>query len=146
MNSESGSSLGKPQFGWLKIIGALTVLWLTAKIIGAILSPGMLILGLVLWLVVRSQRNRAHKAAKPVVHFVPTSMTFPFPNSQPMQPTAPAGYWMPVAAPAPTTVVHSFHPQPGHLATSGQPSQVLDVRTQAEREIEDYVQKSWPNV
>ncbi len=134
MNSFSGNTAGKPQFSWLKVIGALAVLWLTAKVIGAILSPGMLLLGLVVWLVVRSQRNKAQKAAKPVVHFVPTAMTFPFaasqpmPYAQPVQPVPPAGYWMPSPSPSPS------------------PSPVLDERTLAEREIEEYVQRSWPNV
>ncbi len=127
MNSFSDSPIGKPRFSWLKVIGALAVLWLTAKVIGALLSPGMVALGLVLWLIVRSHRR---KAQKPVVHFVPTATAFPFPPAAPMSspmsvssPVPPAGYWMPTSAP-----------------------QVFDVRTQAEREIEDYVQHSWPNV
>jgi hypothetical protein len=120
MNSFSDSPVGKPQFNWLKVIGALAVLWLTAKVIGALLSPGMVALGIVLWLIVRSHRR---KAQKPVVHFVPTATTFPFPPAAPMSsPVPPAGYWMPTSAP-----------------------RVFDVRTQAEREIEDYVQQTWPN-
>jgi hypothetical protein len=149
MNSFNDHTPGKVQFSWLKVIGALAVLWLTAKVIGAVLSPGFLILALVIWLIVRSQRN---KTPKPVVHFVPASGHFAGPaahHSAPVQygaPVPPAGYWMPQPSAANPTVVHAFVARPTSPTPQAASAPILDVRTQAEREIEEYVQSSWPNV
>ena len=149
MNSFNDRTPGKAQFSWLKVIGALALLWLTAKVIGAILSPGLLVLALVIWLIVRSQRN---KAPKPVVHFVPASGHFAGSAARHGAqhhygtPMPPAGYWMPQPSPASSTLMHSFVPRPGSSTAQVVPTPILDVRTQAEREIEDYVQSTWPNL
>ncbi len=134
----------------LKALGALLVLWAAAKVIGWLLSPGLILLAVALWLVVRSQR----KAQKPqqVNYFVPQATawqgqphvqamnhqagpTYTNYSTSPAQ-SAPSGYWMPTAAP--TGASASVPP------TVSAP--ILDHRTQAERDIEDYVERSWPNV
>jgi beta-lactamase regulating signal transducer with metallopeptidase domain len=51
---------------WLKAIGAIVVLWAAAKIIGSILTPGMVLLAIALWLIVRANKKR--KAQPQPIH------------------------------------------------------------------------------
>jgi hypothetical protein len=136
---------------WLKAIGAIVVLWAAAKIIGSILTPGMVLLAIALWLIVRANKKRK---AQPQLQFVPAqSNQFTSPDyfaAQPVYPQAmypqpvsqpPRGYWMPTAAnPAgrPT--------QMPVMQAPIVPTHIVDTRTAAEREIEDYVEQAWPHV
>jgi hypothetical protein len=122
---------------WLKVIGALFVLYISAKIIGAVLSPGMVFLGIALWLVVRSHNKRQ---SKPVMQYVPAHSphhSTPAYSAPVYVPQPPRGYWMPTAAPqyAPT-----------QRAAAPLAAAIIDTRTDAEREIETYVEHAWPHV
>jgi hypothetical protein len=151
----------------LKVLGALVVLWAAAKVLGWLLSPGFILLAIALWFVVRSQR----KAQKPpaMAYFTPAPMA-PWQaqptwqgqaNVQAMNPVNPMYAYQPHAyqphpggmqAPQPP-VPGMYMPAPATTAPMSYPvspapgeAKILDHRTQAEREIEDFVERSWPNV
>jgi hypothetical protein len=175
--NSSKTPTSSSQFNWLKVIGALTVLWLAAKIIGTLLSPGVIALAIVVWLIVRSQRNKANK---PVAQFVPMgapvyqagvgapAMWSPAPAGFPVS-SAPAAHSQfglvpfgvgPVpfssnmAPQTTTTMTPTITPTMAPTVTLPLPARpvpavgapVFDERSAAEREIEEFVQRSWPNV
>ncbi len=146
----------------LKVLGALVVLWAAAKVLGWLLSPGFILLAIALWFVVRSQR----KAQKPpaMAYFTPAPAA-PWqaqptwqaqttwqgqPNVQAMTPNPMYAYQPQaggVQAPQPQ-VPGMFMPAPASTSSPASfgEAKILDHRTQAEREIEDFVERSWPNV
>jgi hypothetical protein len=154
----------------LKLLGALVVLWAGAKIIGWLLSPGLILLAVALWLVVRSQR-KAQKPAK-VAHFssAPSASWQPQPQygTDPSgshvrhsinpawqgQPHVQAMHMPQYAQPQyvqpqyvqPQYAQPQYGQQPPQYAYQTPAAKILDHRTQAEREIEDFVERSWPNV
>jgi hypothetical protein len=141
MSNSSGSSRSHHVDRWLKVIGAMAVLYFAAKVIGAVLSPGMVFFAIALWLVVRSHNKRQ---PKPVMHILPTAAMY--------APQPPRGYWMPTAAPqygAPRYAAAQPMPQAASFVPSSAPSSVapiIDTRSDAEREIESYVEQAWPHV
>jgi hypothetical protein len=140
----------------LKLIGLAVVVWVAARIIGWLISPGFILLAIALWLIVRSQRNKKQQPAQltwvpqPTHPVPPVGWTYPYASS-PVPPSPPRGYWAPTV---PVPPAMSYTPQPVPYgstvvmpAPAGQPLRPFtDLRTPAEREIEDYVERSWPNV
>jgi hypothetical protein len=161
----------------LKALGFLFALWIAARIIGWLISPGVVLLAIALWLIVRSQRKRAAKpqalawvpSQTGIVQpgpFAPTAYastpyaSAPYPTTQTWTPTPaapvfftpvsapmpPRGYWAPTQPGAVMTAPSPVVDLSSTPSRTTAPSSYTDIRTPAEREIEDFVERSWPNV
>jgi hypothetical protein len=175
----------------LKVLGLVLAIWIAARVIGWLFSPGLLLLAIAIWLIVRSQRNRKQPVAFVPAPMMPLAGPLAGPPAGPLAspmsgpvagpvywqgaPVPPKGYWMPTAPVAMAPMPYPAHPYPAHpyaptpyapnqyaptqyapaqqvvpagwTPPAGQPVATFDdPRTPAEREIEEYVERSWPNV
>jgi hypothetical protein len=186
----------------LKVLGLVLAIWIAARVVGWLFSPGLLLVALAIWLIVRSQRNEKQQVVYQPAPFAQASNQFtspfagpmvtplaapmaapaPMPGPMPAGVVPPKGYWAPTrpakgsplqfvpAGYAPVAYAPAgyapmgyspvgynpagYNPVPfaplapaaGPTATGGPLTAFDDPRTPAEKEIEDYIERSWPNV